>query len=117
MLVWEKWAPGKAEELAATGKVVYVDFTARWCVTCQTNKAAVFSSDKVRATITEQNVVLLKADWTQKDPEISQALARYNRSAVPFNLVYGPGQADPLILPEILTPGIVLESLHKVSAR
>ena len=109
--IWQSWEPGKAEALAATGKVVYVDFTARWCVTCQTNKAAVFSSQRVLDYLEENGVVLLKADWTNRDPAISEALARFGRSAVPFNLIYAPGQTEPRILPEILTPGIVLEEL------
>ena len=92
-LQWEAWEPGKAEALAANGRVVYVDFTARWCVTCQTNKAAVFSSEKVL-----------------------EALAAWNRSAVPFNLIYGPGQPSPVVLPEILTPGTVLEAFESVQS-
>jgi thiol:disulfide interchange protein DsbD len=112
---WEKWAPGKAEALAREGKIVYVDFTARWCVTCQTNKAAVFSSQKVRDRFAELEVVTLKADWTNQDPEISQALASFGRSAVPFNLVYGPHSDEPRLLPEILTPGIVLEAVEAAS--
>lgn len=116
-LSWEEWAPGKAEELAAEGKVVYVDFTARWCVTCQTNKAAVFSSDTVVEQVQALDVVLLKADWTHQDARISEELARYNRSAVPFNLVFGPGQDSPQILPEILTPGSVLEALEGASVQ
>jgi thiol:disulfide interchange protein DsbD len=109
---WEKWEPGKAASLAQSGEIVYVDFTARWCVTCQTNKAAVFSSKRVLERFTELEVVTLKADWTNQDPEISQALAKFGRSAVPFNLVYGPGLDEPEILPELLTPGIVLEAVE-----
>lgn len=109
---WEEWAPDKAEELAAEGRAVYVDFTARWCVTCQSNKLAVFSSERVRRFFQENDVVALKADWTNQDPTIAAELARFGRSAVPFNLVYGPGLDSPRPLPEILTPGIVLEALH-----
>jgi len=110
-LNWEKWEPGKAEELASEGQVVYVDFTARWCVTCQTNKATVFSSGRVRDWLEANGVVLLKADWTNRDDRITEALARFDRSAVPFNLVYGPGATDPIELPEILTPGTVLKAM------
>lgn len=112
---WEKWEPGKAEELVRAGNIVYVDFTARWCVTCQTNKAAVFSSAEVLRLIADSRVILLKADWTHQDPRISEALAAYNRSAVPFNLVYGPALSEPIILPEFLTPGPVLEALRRAA--
>ncbi len=114
-LLWEEWGPGKAGKLGRQGRTVYVDFTARWCVTCQTNKAAVFSSNQVRQAIADREVVLLKADWTHRDPRISEELARFGRSAVPFNLVYGPGLEEPVILPEILTPGTVLEALAAAS--
>lgn len=110
-VTWEKWAPGKAEALVEEGKTVYVDFTARWCVTCQTNKAAVFSSSRVLDAIEQGEVVLLKADWTNQDPEISKALARFGRSAVPFNLVYGPAAQNPIQLPEVLVPGTVLDAI------
>ncbi|NDV62032.1 hypothetical protein G0Q06_06200 [Puniceicoccales bacterium CK1056] len=115
-LDWQKWEPGKAESLASDGKIVYVDFTARWCVTCQTNKAAVFSSSKVLQRFADLEVITLKADWTNQDPEISQALAKFGRSAVPFNLVYGPHLESPEILPELLTPGIVLEAVEAAAA-
>ncbi len=106
---WEHWSPEAVTAARAAGRTVYVDFTARWCATCQTNKAAVFTSDDVLAELGKKNVLLLKADWTSKDPAITAELAKWNRSAVPFNLIYAPGQADPVILPELLTPGRVLE--------
>jgi thiol:disulfide interchange protein DsbD len=116
-IAWETWAPGKAEALAADGHVVYVDFTARWCVTCQTNKATILASGKVREVFKDPSVVTLKADWTNQDADISQALASFGRSAVPFNLIYGPGLEAPLILPEILTPGIVLEAMETAARK
>jgi thiol:disulfide interchange protein DsbD len=112
-IVWEKWSPETVAKLHAEGKTLYVDFTARWCATCQSNKAVVFSSQKVRDVLRQQRVVLLRADWTNKDPLITETLASFNRSAVPFDLIYAPGRADPLILPELLTPDIVLTALAK----
>lgn len=111
-IVWEKWSPAAIAAAQAEGLPVYVDFTARWCATCQANKKYVFSSDEVKNNFQNQKVVALKADWTNRDPAITEELARWNRSAVPFNLVYLPGQAEPKILPELLTPGIVLDALE-----
>jgi thiol:disulfide interchange protein len=111
-LVWEKWSPEAVAKIQAEGKTAYVDFTARWCFTCQTNKAAVFGSDEVKKLIRAKKIVLLKADWTNQDPQITAELARFNRSAVPFNLIYKPGVPEAIILPELLTPGIVLEALN-----
>lgn len=111
-IVWEKWSPTAIAAAQAEGLPVYVDFTARWCATCQANKKYVFSSDEVKEYFRDQNVVTLKADWTNKDPAITNELAKWNRSAVPFNLVYLPGQSEPAILPELLTPGIVLDALR-----
>lgn len=108
---WEKWSPAAVDAALAAGRPVYVDFTARWCATCQTNKKVVFASQEVVDTFIAKNVVRLKADWTNRDPAITEALAKWNRSAVPFNLIYWPGRKDPVILPELLTPGIVLEHL------
>lgn len=110
-VVWDKWSPEAIAAAQAAGKYVYVDFTARWCATCQTNKATLFTSGEVLAALAKDHVVLLKADWTNRDPKITAELARWNRSAVPFNLIYAPGKSDPVVLPELLTPARFLESL------
>ena len=114
---WEHWSPEAVAAARAAGRTVYVDFTARWCFTCQTNKAAVFTSGDVLAALEKKNVLLLKGDWTNRDPAITAELAKWNRSAVPFNLIYAPGAAEPTVLPELLTPGIVVEALAKVGAK
>lgn len=111
-LAWEPWSVSRVKELREEGRPIYVDFTARWCATCQTNKWAVFSSSEVLKTFRDRNVALLKADWTNHDPAITRELKRWDRAAVPFNLLYLPGQEDPVILPEILTPATVLEPLN-----
>ncbi len=107
---WSDWQPGLAEELAAEGKTVYVDFTAKWCVTCQTNKATVFSSSEVFDRFREEGIIALRADWTARNPAITEALKRFDRAAVPLNVIYQPGES-PTVLPSILTPGIVLQTL------
>jgi thiol:disulfide interchange protein DsbD len=90
-----------------------VDFTARWCATCQANKKVVFASSEVKNYFRQRKVATLKADWTNANPLITAELARWNRSAVPFNLVYVPGKREPTPLPEILTPGIVLDAFQR----
>ena len=116
-ITWKKWSPEAIAAAQAAGRYVYVDFTARWCATCQTNKAAVFHNGAVLAELKKRNVVLLKADWTSRDPQITAELARWNRSAVPFNLIYAPGKPDPAVLPELLTPGTVLEAFASAKAK
>ncbi len=109
-ITWEPWSAERVAQLQQEGRPIYVDFTARWCATCQANKKLVFASDKVRKLLEDRNTALLKADWTNADPKITAELAKWNRSAVPFNLVYLPGVPEPKPLPEILTPGIVFDA-------
>src|SRR5262249_47299082 len=99
-IVWDKWSPETVAKLPSEGRIVYVDFTARWCATCQANKKIVFHSPEVLRTFHDKRIVTLRGDWTNKDPQITAELARYHRSAVPFNLVWLPGRSSPEILPE-----------------
>ena len=109
-IVWEKWSTERVEQLRAAGRPIYVDFTARWCATCQANKKVVFAATDVKNYFRDHKIATLKADWTNADPHITAELTKWNRSAVPFNLVYVPGKSAPKPLPEILTPGIVLSA-------
>lgn len=111
-LKWQTWSPEKVASLRAEGRPIYIDFTARWCATCQVNKRVVFSSLAVQQAFNDKKVVALKADWTERDPEITAALSQFGRYAVPFNLIYLPERQEPIILPELLTPHIVLEALE-----
>ena len=112
-IAWAPWSAEQAAQLHAAGRPVYIDFTARWCATCQANKKAVFASADVRRLFHDKNVAALEADWTGRDERIAQELAKWNRAAVPFNLVWLPGEPAPKPLPEVLTPGTVLDALGK----
>jgi DsbC/DsbD-like thiol-disulfide interchange protein/cytochrome c biogenesis protein CcdA len=109
---WEPWSPERVTELRKDNRPIYVDFTARWCATCQANKRLVFGSEEVRRYIRAHEVALLEADWTNSDPRITAELARWNRAAVPFDLVYLPSAPGPQVLPEILTPNAALRVLR-----
>jgi thiol:disulfide interchange protein DsbD len=109
-IVWEPWSAERVAQLREAGRPIYTDFTARWCATCQANEKVVFASDTVQHYFRDHKVATLKADWTNADPRITAELARWHRSAVPFNLVYRPANAEPKVLPELLTPGIVLRA-------
>jgi thiol:disulfide interchange protein/DsbC/DsbD-like thiol-disulfide interchange protein len=111
-IVWEPWSAERVAQLREEGRSIYVDFTARWCATCQANKKLVFGSEEVKRYVRDHHVALLKADWTNSDPHITAELARWHRSAVPFNLVYVPPASEPNVLPELLTPATVLDSLR-----
>lgn len=103
---WQPWSPDRVAELTAEGKPVFVDFTAAWCVSCQANKRMVLSRTDIEGEFAKKNIVLLRADWTNRDARISSALASMGRSGVPAYALYAPGKPIQL-LPEVLTTGIV----------
>jgi thiol:disulfide interchange protein DsbD len=89
---------------------VFVDFTAAWCVTCQVNKKLVLTDAGVRKAFAERGVALVRADWTRRDPTITQALAALGRQGVPVYVLYRPGK-EPMLLPEVLQRQTVLDAL------
>ena len=111
---WQPWSADSVARYEAQGRPVFVDFTASWCLSCQVNERVALSQPEVRKAFADANVVLLRADWTQHDDAIAQALERLGRSGVPAYALYIPGQANPELLPEALTPGIVMDALAKL---
>ena len=105
--VWEPWSQETVDGLLAKGIPVYIDFTARWCVTCQVNKKVAYT-DEVMALAMEKNIVFLKADKTKPNPAIEAKLQELGRTAIPVNVLLIPGK-EPVITPELLTPGILID--------
>lgn len=113
---WQPFDEAAIPELVAAGKIVFVDVTADWCVTCQVNKRLVLSQDTIHAQLTAQDVVAMKADWTRPNEAIGAYLARFGRYGIPFNVVYGPGAPEGLALPELLSAEAVTTALAKAKA-
>ena len=104
---WVPFSKEKVAELRAQGRAVFIDFTATWCITCQVNKRVALNQQEVLRRFEELQIVRMKADWTVKDPAITEALAAFGRNGVPLYVFYPVG-AEAQILPEVLTPSIVL---------
>jgi thiol:disulfide interchange protein len=112
--LWQPWSEAAVSRSLAAGQPVFVDFTASWCLSCQVNERVALSRPEVEQAFQARNVVLMKADWTRHDEAITQALSALGRSGVPAYALYTPGQTEPELLPEVLTPGIVTDALGRL---
>ena len=110
----QAWSPVRLQELRAEGRPVFIDFTAKWCVTCQVNEVTVLQRKEAKRLFREKQVVLLVADWTSYNPAITEALASYGRAGVPLYVFYAPGADEPVILPQILSLSILRETFAVV---
>ncbi|MEQ1610578.1 MAG: protein-disulfide reductase DsbD domain-containing protein [Hyphomonadaceae bacterium] len=108
------WSPQKVAELQGEGRVIFVDFTARWCVTCQFNKNAIHDANVAR-TFSDLNVAFLEADWTNKDKLIADELARHGAAGVPLYLVYPAEGGEPQKLEQLLTPGMIEKAVRQAA--
>ena len=113
---WQRWSPEAVAQARAAGKIVLVDFTADWCLTCQVNKKTSIEVSSVRQKLKDLNAVAFTGDYTRTPNSITTELNRYNRAGVPLVLVY-PKNADapPIVLPEVLTPNIVLNAFNQAT--
>ena len=116
---WVDFAPEAVATHLAEGKIVFIDVTADWCITCKANKALVLNqatvSKKLMALQQAGSLVPMKADWTRPSEQIATFLAFYNRFGIPFNIVYGPAIPDGYVLPELLSPAAIFEALELVT--
>jgi thiol:disulfide interchange protein DsbD len=114
----EPFSPRRLGELRARGVPVFVNFTAAWCITCLVNERVALRSPAVTEAFARKGVVYLKADWTRRSAEIASVLQSFGRSGVPLYVVY-PSRAgravapEPLVLPQILTEGTIIEAIDK----
>jgi thiol:disulfide interchange protein len=115
---WEPFTPAVVDKYRAQGRPVFVDFTADWCLSCQVNERVILSRSDVQQKLRDGGFALVRADWTNADESITQTLNSLGRSGVPTYAIYpGSAQEPPQVLPEVLTPGIVLDAIGRVQQK
>jgi thiol:disulfide interchange protein len=112
VLGYEPYSASRLSELRAVGTPVFVNATAAWCITCLVNEQVALSGSGLKEVFTEKEVVALKADWTNQNPEITALLAEHGRNGVPLYLYYAPNAEQAEVLPQILTESIILAALE-----
>jgi thiol:disulfide interchange protein/DsbC/DsbD-like thiol-disulfide interchange protein len=114
---WEEFSAEAVNRHREAGRTVFIDFTAAWCLTCKVNERVALNVPEVVALVEELDIAMLKGDWTTRDPAITRALGEFGRSGVPLYVLYPPDPFEaPRLLPELLTPAIVIRALHEVSS-
>jgi thiol:disulfide interchange protein DsbD len=111
--LWQEYSPSLVSESLADGKSVFVDVTAAWCITCKANERVALSGNRFETLVEENDVVLIKADWTNPSPEVDSLIASFNRDGVPLYAFYEAGNPVPEILPQILTAGLIEDVFTK----
>lgn len=104
---------GRIAELRAAGQPVFLNLTAAWCVTCLVNERVALRTDTVQAAFERHQVTYLEGDWTDRDPEITRLLEAFGRAGVPLYVIYPP-RGEPRVLPQVLTPAIVVGALDQI---
>tara|TARA_B100000575_G_scaffold250932_1_gene218056 strand:- start:110 stop:652 length:543 start_codon:yes stop_codon:yes gene_type:complete len=112
--LWTNFDEKLLEKHLSSDNLIMVDFTADWCVTCQVNKISTLNSNEVNDFFKENDVKLLRADWTDKNDRILGFMSNFDRYGIPLNIIYGPKNKEGVILPEILTKTIVINALDEL---
>jgi thiol:disulfide interchange protein DsbD len=113
---WRPWSAADLQALRAAGKPVLVNMTAAWCITCLANERVALSSQSVQQQLRDLGIVYLKGDWTQRDAAITSYLSQFERNGVPLYVVYPSGAGAPEVLPQMLTPAMVIAALQRAAA-
>jgi thiol:disulfide interchange protein/DsbC/DsbD-like thiol-disulfide interchange protein len=113
-IAWEPFSTTTLEGYLAAGKPVFLDFTAEWCLTCKVNERTVLHDAAVTERMRSSGIVTMKADWTNRNPDITRLLSRFGRSGVPLYVLFPAGDpGSPIVLPEVITTGMVLDALAR----
>ena len=110
--IWQPFEPDAISAFVHQGKIVFVDETAEWCVTCAVNKSLVLNDPHITSLLTQPTVIAMRADWTKQDPRIMKFLQEHGRYGIPFNIVFGPQSPHGIALPEILTISTVQKAFN-----
>ncbi|MDT7952878.1 MAG: thioredoxin family protein, partial [Acetobacteraceae bacterium] len=113
---WQGFDPARIGREVAAGKLVFVDVTAAWCLTCKVNEAAVLDRAPVASRLGSPGVVAMRADWTRPEPRITAYLQSFGRFGVPLDVVYGPARPDGEALPELLSASTVMAAMERATA-
>lgn len=108
---WEAYSADKVERAISKNESVFINFTAKWCLVCLLNDKTTLSTEAFKQTVEKKRIHLFKADWTNRDESIRDALKTYGRNSIPLYVYYPAGQNKTVILPQILTTDIIREKL------
>ena len=108
----DSWNLSIESDLQANNQAYLINFTAAWCITCQTNEKAALARTSVQDYLAEQNIKYIKADWTNRNEDIAIGLAKYERSGIPLYIFWKPGMRNSKILPAVLTEDLLIRSIQ-----
>jgi len=112
-----KWSPQTVAEMRGHGKAIFVDFTASWCITCQVNERTSLSTAAVKQALASTGTVYMVADSTKFNADIDDAMTAFGQGGLPLYVVYPADGSAPKVLPQVLTPAIVIDALNQASAK
>ena len=108
---WQSYSSTAVSQARQSGHGVFINFSADWCINCQVNDRFVLENPKVLKAFKDQGIIVFKGDWTKYDPAITRALASFGRDSIPVYVYYPPGSSTPIILPQLITPKMIKETV------